>query len=60
VLPRALRSALVGYLCKLNIVYESRPPMPQALRRRLQKEYEPEVEQLSELLDRDLSAWCKS
>jgi hypothetical protein len=59
-LPRRLRSALVGYLCKLNIVYESRPPMHQALRQRLQKEYEPEVEQLSELLDRNLSAWCRS
>jgi hypothetical protein len=29
------------------------------LRRRLQKEFEPKVEQLSKLLDRDLSGWCK-
>ena len=57
-IPRGLRSALVGCLHKLNVVYEPRPPMEQELRRRLQKEYEPEVEELSRLLDRDLSAWC--
>ena len=58
-IPRGLRSALVGCLHKLNVVYEPRPPMEQELRRRLQKEYEPEVEELSRLLDRDLSAWCR-
>ena len=59
-LPRTLRSAIVRSLHRLNVVYQCRPPMDQALRRRLQKEYEPEVEQLSHLLGRDLSAWCKS
>jgi hypothetical protein len=59
-IPRGWRSALVGCLHKLNVVYEPRPPMDQELRRRLQKEYEPEVEELSRLLDRDLSAWCRS
>jgi hypothetical protein len=59
-LPRALRSATMKCLYRMNIVYQPRLPMDQALRRRLLKEYEPEVEQLSHLLGRDLSAWCKS
>ena len=58
-IPRRMRSALVGCLHKLNVVYEPRPPMDQELRRRLQREYEADVEELSRLLDRDLSAWCR-
>lgn len=36
-----------------------RPPMDPGLRKRLQAEFLPEVEQLSELLGRDLTHWCK-
>ncbi|SRR5229473_3235002 len=58
VLPDNLRSGLVECVRKLNILYEPRPPLNHTLRERLQKELEPEVEQLSRLLDRDLGAWC--
>ena len=60
ILPRPLRRAIVSRLHRVNTVYECRPPMDHALRRRLQKEYEPEVTQLGHLLERDLSNWCKT
>jgi hypothetical protein len=44
--------------------YNSRParraPMEAELRRRLQREFAPEVERLSQLLGRDLTAWSRS
>jgi hypothetical protein len=58
-LPRPLRLLLAAALRRLNTVYEERPPMSLELRSRLQAEFRPEVEELSNLLDRDLSAWCK-
>ncbi len=36
-----------------------RPPMEKHVRKRLQEQFAPEVEQLSKLLDRDLTYWCK-
>ncbi len=57
--PRSLRSKIRQRLIKLNLVVRARPPMDPALRRRVQKIFEPKIEQLSELLGRDLSAWCK-
>lgn len=54
------RSALVGWVRELNVVYQPRPPMNEKLRKRLQKEYEPEVQELSRILDRDLSSWSSS
>ncbi len=36
-----------------------RPQMNKKVRKRLQKQFEPEVERLSKLLNRDLSHWCK-
>jgi hypothetical protein len=69
--PRALR-ALGGVLVPphlrprvkrmlVNSVRTTKPraPMDSALRRRLQAEFEPKIEQLSALLGRDLSGWCK-
>ncbi len=38
---------------------KSRTPMDKHVRKRLQKQFEPEVKRLSKLLDRDLSHWCK-
>lgn len=57
-LPRRLRSRIQRSLLDSNLVTKPRALMDPALRRRLQKEFEPQVEQLSKLLDRDLSAWC--
>jgi hypothetical protein len=59
VMPHSLPARIRGSLIKLNSVVRPRPPMDRGLRRRLQEEFEPQVEQLSELLGRDLSGWCK-
>lgn len=59
-IPLPLRSFLGDCVFRLNAVHEPRSPMSPELRSRLQKEFEPEVEQLSILLNRDLSAWCSS
>ena len=57
---RSLRDALKGVFQKMNTSEEKRPPMDPALRSRLRREFEPEVEKLSELLGRDLSHWVSS
>src|SRR5207244_5474572 len=49
-IPRGLRSALVGCLHKLNVVYEPRPPRVDEWRRRLQTEDETAVERLNRVL----------
>lgn len=56
--PRRLRPQIRQALVNSNRAKKARPPMDPQLRRRLQKEFEPKVEQLSRLLDRDLSRWC--
>jgi hypothetical protein len=58
-IPQWLRSRIQGGLLSSNLVVRPRPPMKPELRRRLQKEFEPKVEQLSTLLGRDLSGWCR-
>lgn len=58
-IPHMIYHKLVGKLRFLNIQYEPRQPMDAELRSRLQAEFVPEVEQLSELLGRDLTHWCK-
>jgi hypothetical protein len=57
--PSGFRSRIRRALLSCNLEARPRPPMDPKLRRRLQKECEPQVEQLSELLGRDLSEWCK-
>ncbi len=42
-----------------NSKYVQRPAMPPELRRQLSREFAPEVERLSKLLDRDLTHWSK-
>jgi hypothetical protein len=42
---------------ELNTEHGPRPEIPALLRRQLQKEFAPDVERLSELLDRDLTRW---
>ncbi len=46
-------------LRNLNSRYQSRPQLEPSLRAELQAEFLPEVEQLSELLGRDLTHWCR-
>ena len=58
--PDKIRPSLVHCFNKANVVTEPRPPMDERLRKRLQKEYEQEVVQLSAILQRDLTAWCRA
>lgn len=57
---RRFRSTLGGYLVRLNAAEEPRPPMEPELRNRLKKEFAPEIDRLSKLLDRDLTGWCRA
>jgi len=62
-LPRPVFSLLREIESRLqqsNIRLAKRPPMDPDLRRHLQREFAPEVERLSELLGRDLTAWSRS
>jgi len=46
-------------ITKLNTRTVERSPMPEDLRRQLQKEFRPGVERLSDLLGRDLMHWVE-
>lgn len=58
-IPTRLRHRLRRSIAHFNIIYEPRPPLKPELRKRLQSEFLPEVEAISELLGRDLTHWCK-
>jgi len=55
----ALRHRLFLTAQQLNTSYQARPPLPAELRQQLQKEFAPEIERLSVLLNRDLTYWSK-
>ena len=55
--PTGLRRAASATLLRLNSVEGQGIPIPLALRQRLQRELRPEVEQLADLIGRDLGAW---
>jgi sulfotransferase family protein len=57
-LPWPVRQRLFKGLRHFNVVDERRRPLNPHLRRQLQAEFAPEVEQLSRLLRRDLRHWC--
>jgi hypothetical protein len=57
--PRPLRAKMVNFLFTWNSVRAPRQPMPEELRDRLMAELAPEVQELSALLGRDLSAWTQ-
>lgn len=57
---KSLRQKLLVRFRKLNTKNISRTPMDPKLRNYLQEEFKPEVEKLSELLNRDLTDWIKS
>ena len=59
-IPNPLRRKVRKGMKQFNTVYASRPPIDPELRRRLQAEFLPEVERLSELLGRDLMRWCRN
>ncbi len=60
VTPLQLRQRAVNSLVRLNSKLEPRIQLPQELRKQLQAELLPEVEQLSTLLGRDLTHWCQT
>ena len=60
VLPRRVDEIVFGRLRGLNTSFKRRPAMRPELRVRLQRELLPEVERLSEFLNRDLTFWCKA
>jgi hypothetical protein len=59
-LPRSLGRLLRRYASRVNVAFEPRAPMRPDLRRRLQRDVAAEVEELGNLLGRDLSRWCAS
>lgn len=58
-LPLKFRIRLVKKVRMLNAIYDSRSPLEPDFEHRLKRELLPEVEKLSELLERDLTHWCK-
>ena len=60
VMPFSLIQRMMWGLINLNSRYFARPPINPDFKRQLQKEFLPEVEQLSKLLGRDLTHWCQS
>lgn len=56
VTPARLHGKLYPAVARLNTRYETRDPMPLDLRERLQERFKPDVEELSQLLGRDLVA----
>jgi hypothetical protein len=59
-LPKMARSYIARAVSRLNTVEEPRPAMNFDLRERLVREFEPEVAELSSILERDLSTWSKA
>ncbi len=59
VLSASARARIRTTIRKFNTTNTSRPPMNPATRRQLQIEFRSEIEQLSALLDRDLTHWCE-
>lgn len=57
--PERGRGTLLSSAVKTYTRYEKRPPLSEATRQRLQQLFLPDVEQLSELLGRDLTHWCR-
>jgi hypothetical protein len=60
VTPQSLQGHLLKRLKRLNTQHTNRPALDPILRRRLQVEFQPEVQRISSLLGRDLSSWSSS
>lgn len=59
VLPTQVRRTLGQTLRSVNVKYEPRAAIDPALRLHLQREFAPEVEELSQILRRDLTHWVR-
>jgi hypothetical protein len=59
ILPHTVRQRWRMRLLRYNTMHVSRAPLDVALRQQLQAEFAPDVEQLSQLLNRDLTYWCR-
>lgn len=60
VLPKQLRIDISRTLSEWNLVEKPRPPMHYEVKKKLQREFEPKVQELSNLLERDLTEWLRS
>ncbi len=58
-LPDTVCHSIGQTLSRWNISNKPKPPMDKKVRKRLQKQFGPEVKRLSKLLNRDLSHWCE-
>jgi hypothetical protein len=59
VLPKQLRIGISRSLSGWNFVERPRPPMHHELKKRLQREFASKIQELSNLLERDLSGWLQ-
>ena len=59
VLPKRLRIDIAHALSGWNLVERPRPPMQDEVKKRLQGEFQPKVQELSILLERDLTGWLQ-
>ena len=58
-MPKSIRRNVWRGVSRINTIFEQRRPMNPELRRQLQAEFAPEVQQISKLLDRDLAHWLE-
>lgn len=57
VVPRRVRWKIWSIMSRLNSIREERQPLDPEIRRKLQECFRPDIERLSELLERDLLYW---
>jgi hypothetical protein len=57
--PQRWHGQFLKRLVRLNTRYEARPPMNEEVAARLRTVFAPEIEDLSRLIDRDLTGWCR-
>lgn len=57
--PQRLRLRIQRSLLSSNFVARPRPPMDPRFRMRLQKKFEPQLQELSKLLGRDVTTWSQ-
>jgi hypothetical protein len=60
VIPQSLEGQLMKRLRRINTRHTKRPALDPLLRKRLQVEFQPEVQKLADLLGRDLSSWSST
>jgi hypothetical protein len=58
-LPGLVHQALRRRLLRYNTKHVVRDPLDAALQQQLQAAFAPDVAQLSQLLERDLTGWCR-